>query len=111
MGMNVVAGGEKGTVCLVGQFWEDLDLNQFQEHVAGLVEKGLKRIIVDLSRLTFINSRGLGTVAKVFSDAADCGVEIVLLRPRGTVKEAVKVSGFEEVMRVVESEEELDSTK
>jgi len=92
---------------LIGQFWKGEDLTLFRKQTLELLEKGIKKIIVDLFRVSFINSQGLGLLATLFTQAKKRECELIISRPKGSVKEMIELSEFNMFMRVIESEDEL----
>ena len=74
MEMNVLQPDEgRGTIQMIGQFWERKDFILFREQVEGLLDKGVSQIVIDLSRVSFISSQGLGLLVQVFSEVKKRG--------------------------------------
>lgn len=96
-----------GTMQMIGQFWEPNDFVLFQEHIKELLDKGGKRIVIDLSRVSFISSQGLGLLVTAFNNVKERGGELIMLKPKGCVKEMMEISGFNIFMKIVESDKEL----
>ncbi len=108
--MNIVQESEShGTIQMIGQFWERKDFVLFHEQVQALLEKGVVRIIVDLSRVTFISSQGLGLLVKVFSEVKENKGELLLFKPTGCVGEVIEISGLDLSMKIISSDKELAS--
>jgi stage II sporulation protein AA (anti-sigma F factor antagonist) len=88
----------------------DFDLQVAERVVAELtkVEKSAPALlVVDLSGLSFMDSSGMGVVAAAHARAVEAGRRIVFVRPPYTVRRAFELSGFGEVIAVVN---DLDST-
>jgi anti-anti-sigma factor len=97
------------TIGIVGQFWEKADILQLYEEVDKCMTQNIRLIILDLERLTFLGSMGLGAIAKVFTNLRDNNCALVLYKPTEGVKESIEISGFTSIMSLVESREELDT--
>ena len=107
MEMNISQSGEySARIQMIGQFWKQDELNLFKKQIKELCDTGIKQIIVDLFRLSFISSQGLGLLVTTFSELKKKDCELILSRPKGCVKEMIDLSGFDMFMKVVESDEE-----
>lgn len=106
MEMNISQPGEfSAKIQMIGQFWKQDELNLFKKQIKELCDTGIKQIIVDLFRLSFISSQGLGLLVTTFSELKKKDCELILSRPKGCVKEMIDLSGFDMFMKVVESDE------
>jgi len=65
-------------------------------------------VVIDLSGLSFLDSSGMGVIAAAQARAVDAGRRLVVVRPPYTVRRAFELSGFDEVITVVESLEAID---
>ena len=67
--MNISQPGEySAKIQMIGQFWKQDELNLFKKQIKELCDTGIKQIIVDLFRLSFISSQGLGLLVTTFSE-------------------------------------------
>ncbi len=98
-----------GLVELIGQFWEHKDFQVFEEAIAGFVAAGLKTAVLDMSRLSFISSQGLGRLVRAYSHMNRAGGGVVLLCPVGSVRETIEIAGFAEFLKICTSSDELDA--
>lgn len=104
MEMNISQPNEHtATIQMIGQFWKQEELILFKKHIKELVDKGVKNIAVDLYRLSFISSQGLGLFVTTFSELKKKDCELVLNRPKGCVKEMIELSGFDSFMKIDEA--------
>lgn len=107
MEMNISQPGEySAKIQMIGQFWKQDELNLFRKQIKELYDTGVKQIIIDLFRLSFISSQGLGLLVTTFSELKKKDCELILSRPKGCVKEMIDLSGFDMFMKVVESDED-----
>jgi anti-anti-sigma factor len=107
MELKISSDDHIGTVQMIGQFWEQKDLIVFQEKIDDMILKGHKWIVVDMSRLSYISSQGLGLVVKMFSKMRDIEGQLILLSPLGNVKDVIELAGFRSFMKIFESDKEM----
>lgn len=83
----------------------DFDL-QVAERVVAELEKVEKSepalLVIDLSRLSFMDSSGMGVIAAAQARAVEGGRRLVLVRPPYSVRRAFELSGFEDVVTIVD---------
>lgn len=87
----------------------DFDLQVAERVVAELAkveERSPALLVIDLSGLSFMDSSGMGVLAAAQARAVEEGRRIVLVRPPYSVRRAFQVSGFDDVITVVD---DLDS--
>jgi stage II sporulation protein AA (anti-sigma F factor antagonist) len=93
--------GDRAIVTVRG----DLDLQVAERVVAEIekVEEGAPPLLViDLSGLSFLDSSGMGVIAAAQARAVEAGRRIVLVRPPYSVRRAFELSGFDDVIEVVD---------
>lgn len=108
MKIKVTKESTVATIQLMGQFWEKADLLLMTEETTRLINDGVRHIVLDCSRLTFINSTGLGNMATLFSKLQKMEGQLILYKPVGGVRETLELSGFDTLMKLFDSREELD---
>jgi anti-anti-sigma factor len=64
-------------------------------------------LIIDLRRLTFTSSHGLGELISISNSLKKRSKSPVFFNPRDEIRSIVKISGIDTVITIVESEEEL----
>lgn len=64
-------------------------------------------LVLDLSRLSFLDSTGMGLLAAAGAHARDAGRRLVVVRPGPLVGRAFALAGFEDAWEVVDSPEEV----
>ena len=93
--------GDRAIVTVRG----DLDL-QVAERVVNEIAKVEERsptlLVLDLSGLSFLDSSGMGVIAAAQARAIEAGRRIVLVKPPYTVRRAFELSGFDDVIEVVD---------
>ncbi|MBD3391210.1 MAG: STAS domain-containing protein [Chitinivibrionales bacterium] len=99
--------GSFGKIEMIGQFWEHGDFAAFEKAIEDCLGQGLTIAVVDLSRLTFVSSQGLGRLVRAYSKMREAGGELALLSPLGSVRETIEIAGFADFMNIYNSEAEL----
>ena len=70
------------------------------EKLNNLVEAGIRDLIVDCSKLTFISSAGIGTLLKINHGLKDRGGRVHLAGPSGTVVQVLKIARLDRILGV-----------
>jgi anti-sigma B factor antagonist len=87
------------TLILRGEF--DLaSRDEFRVQMARLVIGAHSPVVVDLSRVTFLDSAGLGVLVGTEKNAADAGVEIILDSPQVGVRQVLEITGLDTVFEI-----------
>jgi len=107
MELSVNVTENVGYITLVGQLWQNDDLISIYNEIETLLESKVQHIVLNLDRLGFINSAGLGLLARTYARMADYGGKFILLSPHSSVLEVIEVSGFDLFMTIVQTQEEL----
>ncbi|HEX3019583.1 MAG TPA: STAS domain-containing protein [Chitinispirillaceae bacterium] len=94
-------------ITLIGQLWQKNELNALSEAVDSSNCQQCKCIILDLQRVSFINSQGLGLLVRIYRDMVDAGGKLILLCNTSSVLEVIEISGFKDFMLIAENEMEL----
>jgi anti-anti-sigma factor len=107
--MNITSGrqGVYRKLLLAGRFWERGDREALEQYFDICIASGKPRVILDLGRLTFINSLALGLLVRLHHRCSNAGGKLVLFRPRSIVKDMIELSSLHEFITIVELREEL----
>ena len=70
--------------------------------VGQIIEQGVCDIVVDMRRVAFLDSMGLGAFVEVMKQLRDRGGNLALGSPVGVVAELLTISGLDHVMPVVD---------
>jgi anti-anti-sigma factor len=96
-----------GCIEIIGQFWEHKDFSVFEDSISSFIEHGWKVVVLDMTRLSFVSSQGLGRIVKAYSQLHEAQGQLILLNPSGSVRETVEISGFLEFMKMFNTVEEI----
>ncbi|UQU63843.1 STAS domain-containing protein [Couchioplanes caeruleus] len=87
------------TVALHGEV-DVLNVDQVRVALVEAIETRPRELVVDLSKLSFIDSTGLGAIIFGFQRARDEGIGFALARPTRGVHQILVLSGVLEVVEL-----------
>ena len=114
MGISVRQEGEVRIIELTGEFAvgggglaRPLDLRgspllDLSETLGVLLEQGCQRILLDLRKVTFLDSAGLGELVACQKRTRQNGGDIRLLQPTDRVREVLEMTGLTSAFRIFE---------
>src|SRR5215472_9975292 len=76
---------------------------RFRDALTSVLAHGVPRIVVDLSRVAFMSSAGIGVLMGVRRVLADAGGSLVLASPHGEVVQVLSITGVAGVIPVTAS--------
>ena len=95
------AGGDEAVVTVEGEV--DLQSSpQLRAELRDVIESGARRVIVDLSRLEFIDSSGLGVLVGAHQRLLQTEGELVLRGVKGSTLRVLETTGLIRVFRLVD---------
>jgi len=65
---------------------------EFVTSIVKLIDAGLRKIIIDCSRLEYISSFGLGVLIRLHRRLGECGGDVKLSNVRGMVPEVLQLT-------------------
>lgn len=78
----------------------------FETQMNSLIEAGARRIIIDLEKLNYISSAGIGALIGLVQRLRRAGGDLVLVRPSQKVHKILNLLGFTEIFRIASNEDE-----
>lgn len=93
----------KGNVVVVGPTG-DVDLNcsrEFQSHLKKVMEQKPARVIVDLSRVPYMDSSGVATLVEAMQIARKGGTRLVLCSMQDKVRSIFEIARLDRVFTIV----------
>ena len=79
---------------------------QLREELTGAVEEGVRWLVLDMARVEYIDSVGLGIIVGVGKRTAEQGGDLAVVAPRPNVLRVFEISGTRELLNVVVTVEE-----
>jgi anti-sigma B factor antagonist len=105
-GLDSEAQGESALVTIRGDF--DLQVaEQVSDELNRVESNRPRRLVIDLRRLSFMDSSGMAVVAAAHTRALDAGREFVLVRPLGGVMRAFQISRLADHITMVDDLSEV----
>lgn len=80
--------------------------DELDKALSALLARGKERIVLDLTGVSYMASRGLGVLLKARKVAAERSGGLVLVNPSEVVRSAIEVLGFDAVFDIARSEGE-----
>jgi len=78
------------------------------ELVSDSVEAGIKTVVIDLEKVRYISSSGLGLLITLLTKMKNTGGELFLTAPSEHVKKLLLITKLNVIFKVVESVKELN---
>jgi anti-sigma B factor antagonist len=75
---------------------------QLEQEVRSLLSRAVRRVVIDLSRLTFVDSSALRLFIVLNERSAKEGWTLALVRPTGQVRAVFEITGAEENLPFVD---------
>lgn len=89
------------SISIVGQFEYEVS-EQFLEIVKNrIVIANTKAVVIDLSRVNYINSIGIGTIVTAFKLLKEKGKDMSLSNPQDNVMKVIKLTKINEIIPVL----------
>ena len=77
------------------------------EMVSDSIEEGLKLVVIDLEKVRYISSSGLGLLITLLTKMKNTGGELVLTAPSEHVKKLLIITKLNGIFKVLDSVDEL----
>ena len=107
-----INSGNRGVfrqLTLVGQCWRREDMDTLEEHVSVCITTGRPWVILDLERLSFINSQALGMFVRLHNRCGESGGKLILYQPRSSVRDVIEIADLPQFIAIADTAEDLDA--
>jgi anti-sigma B factor antagonist len=94
------AEGEKMWVTLVGSMYVE-EAAVLRKNLIGYIDEGIKNFLIDMERVDYIDSSGLGVLVGIKKRALEKGGGIAIRGLNGTVKEIFELTRLTKVFEMV----------
>jgi len=95
------ADGQTVTATVAGD-WDGLADGALVEHLRGLLDDGVRNIVVDAEQLTFVDSTCLGALVGLHQATAERGGWLRVVAPPAAVRRPMILTGLDRVIRIDE---------
>jgi anti-sigma B factor antagonist len=76
-----------------------------QSRLDGVVEEGVREVVIDFRDVPFMDSSGVGEILRLFKLLRDRHVGVVLINPNQKLNNLFKMYRFEKFMKILDSVE------
>ncbi len=101
--------GNPATIVVLNGSIDPASIDDFDSIFDELLSAGTKRIIMDLEKLKYINSTGMGIMVQYCDQLAEDGGGLVLMRVQPKITLVLEMLGLQEFFPIVAAEEEAVS--
>lgn len=71
-----------------------------QSHLDSILDKGIRRIVIDFKEVPFIDSSGIGEVLRLFKKMRETNGEVVLANPNKKLSDLFSMYRFNRFMKI-----------
>jgi anti-sigma B factor antagonist len=79
---------------------EVYNISEIKEVLFDIIEKGNRRLIMDMSRVEYIDSSGLGVLVSVLKKVKHAEGKLVLISPKSSVKQILSLTNLDKVFNI-----------
>ena len=92
--------GGSTVIHLEGDFIGEADQKNLKDQVNRVVDKGAKRLVIDLGHIKYINSCGLGSLVCALTTVRRSGGELRLAAPGSEVRHLFEMTRLDVILKV-----------
>ncbi len=78
----------------------DEEIDELREAITDFIEQGNKKLILDLSRVSIINSAGIGALISAYTNFSKSGGDVVLTGVNKSVKNVFIITKLSEIFDI-----------
>ena len=109
MEINIVEEKKYLRVKLVGHFSDQTDFDMLKNCVDKYLDS-FSSIVIDISRVTFLSSRGLGIFITLSRICQEKKIDCILFCPREEILDTIQISGIDLVVDVTDNERYIENS-
>ena len=79
-------------------------LTEVEHAIKDCIEKGARKLALDLANLTFMDSAGIGLLLSIYATIRNQGGDLKLLNVSSRVRELLKITDLIKVFQIIEDE-------
>ncbi len=77
------------------------------DKVSTAIQNDIRTCIIDISKLRYINSSGIGVLITILTKFRNKGGEVYLMKPSETVQKLLVITKLNSIFNVIQNEEEV----
>jgi anti-sigma B factor antagonist len=78
----------------------------FRDQVKAFAAAGGRRLLVDLSKVTYVDSGGIGSLVEMYLHLIKRGGQLKILRPSGASRRVLQITQLDTVLEIFDDEEQ-----
>jgi anti-anti-sigma factor len=102
--VSIRQAGSISIVDLAGRITFGQSATHMRETLQNLAEDGARNILVNLHDVTYLDSAGLGELARAYTSQTSAGGRIKLLHPQSIVRKVLQITRLHTVFAIYEDE-------
>ncbi len=103
--VDVVESDDHALITAVGEI--DLDTcDQVADAVSSVLAAGGRRVLLDFSEVTFIDSSGLAVLVRAHRQAQSVGARFAVVHPTPQTRKLITVLGLDQLLHIHDSREQ-----
>ena len=105
MKLNAVQHGSVVVIALKGKIMGGPDASLFRDELKGRLESGIGKVVIDLGKVDWMNSSGLGILIGGLTSVKNAGGEMKLARVTEKIKSLLMITKLVQVFETYETVE------
>jgi len=85
-------------VSITGRIALGVEKGQIEDAVAGALKDGVRKIVIDLEHVSYIDSAGVGIIAFCFGKASQLGAQFTAAAADARVKDVFRITRLDQVV-------------
>lgn len=101
---------KKGSLIILdlsGDIKKPQGTNELDAQLCELVESGHKKIVLNMSKVGYLDSGTVGTIIATYKKIKDSG-DLIIVEPSQEVFDIITLVGMDSIIKIYQSEEELE---
>ena len=82
---------------------EGTNFSELDDEVHDIIDEGANALIIDLSRVTYMTSAGIGVLVGARSEMNEEGKAVIFVRPRPEVMAVIETTKLDQILTIVDS--------
>ena len=88
-------------VSITGRIALGVEKGQIEDAVTGALKDGVRKIVIDLEHVSYIDSAGVGIIAFCFGKASQVGARLIAAGADARVKDVFRITRLDQVVTFV----------
>jgi len=97
--------GDVAVISLSGKLMGGPETSEFHDHIKGLIADGMKKVVVDLGKVKWLNSSGLGALMGAYTSLKNAGGDLKLAQVTERVQSILMITKLITIFDTYESAE------